>query len=98
MSLPPLIPAGSLSTKVVVHDRIALHKPSFKNFSSADLAHEHHIGVAAPRGVERLTVPCATTFVDAGLLLEQRQDVAEQAGIHVGSSATTMDCPGQRGE
>src|SRR5215471_14066335 len=44
--------------------------------------HENHVGVAAARGVERLAGTLGDDFNDdAGLLLEQRQDVAEQAGI-----------------
>jgi hypothetical protein len=43
---------------------------------------EHHVGVATPRSVERL--PGAERkhlHGDAGLLLEDRQQVFEQAGI-----------------
>jgi hypothetical protein len=44
--------------------------------------HEHHIGVAAPAGVERLTGALRQDLhVDSRFRLEQRQDVAEQAGI-----------------
>jgi hypothetical protein len=44
--------------------------------------HEHHIGVAAARGVERLAGALGDDFhVDPGLLLEDRQQIAEQAGI-----------------
>src|SRR5262245_4953309 len=44
--------------------------------------HEQHIGVAASAGVERLAGALRHHLhVDAGLGLEQRQDVAEQSGV-----------------
>src|SRR5262249_7851022 len=44
--------------------------------------HENHVGTAAARHVERLAGTQGDDFnVDAGLGLEQRQDVAEQAGV-----------------
>ena len=44
--------------------------------------HEHHVGIAAAAGVERLAGALRDDFhLDAGLLLEQRQNVPEQAGI-----------------
>src|SRR5262249_16151905 len=53
--------------------------------------HENHVGIAAARGVERLAGTLGDDFNDdAGLLLEQRQDVAEQTGVDV-VEATTMD-------
>jgi hypothetical protein len=66
--------------EVVVHDRMSLHALAFgeKFFLRRLGVHEHHIGVAAPAGVERLASALRHDFhVDAGLLLEQRQDVAE---------------------
>ena len=54
--------------------------PSARNFSSARFrVHEHDVGVAAAREVERL--PGAErddAHLDAGLLLEYRQQVLEQ--------------------
>src|SRR5262245_36402970 len=44
--------------------------------------HENHVGTAAARHVERLAGTQGDDFnVDAGLLLEQRKDVAEQTGV-----------------
>jgi hypothetical protein len=44
--------------------------------------HEDDVGVAAPAGVERLAGALADDAdLDAGLRLEQRQEVVEQAGI-----------------
>jgi hypothetical protein len=44
--------------------------------------HEQHVGVAAPAGVERLAGALRHHLhIDAGLGLEQRQDMAEQAGV-----------------
>ena len=70
--------------EVVVHHRIALHAEAVGD----ELlllrlgVHEHHVGVAAPAGVERLAGALRHHLhVDAGLGLEQRQDVAEQAGV-----------------
>jgi hypothetical protein len=43
---------------------------------------EHDVGIAPARGIERLARPLRHHLhVDAGLGLEHRQDVAEQAGI-----------------
>ena len=70
--------------EVVVHHRIALHAEAFGDeFLLLRLGvHEHHVGIAAPAGVERLAGALRDDLhVDAGLGLEQRQDVAEQAGI-----------------
>src|SRR5262244_491471 len=44
--------------------------------------HQNHVGTAAARHVERLAGTQGDDFnVDAGLLLEQRKDVAEQTGV-----------------
>src|SRR5262249_61396700 len=44
--------------------------------------HEHHVGIAAARYVERLASATGDNFnVDAGLLLEQGKDETEQPGI-----------------
>src|SRR5262249_48198320 len=44
--------------------------------------HENHVGIAAAAGVERLAGALRHHLhIDAGLGLEQRQDVAEQAGV-----------------
>src|SRR5215813_1734969 len=44
--------------------------------------HQNHVGTAAARHVERLAGTQGDDFnVDSGLGLEQRQDVAEQAGV-----------------
>ena len=88
MSFVPLMPAGSLfgpiRTKSLYITGIALHAEAFgQEFFLRRLGvHEHHVGIAAPAGVERLTGALRDHLhVDAGLGLEQRQDVAEQAGI-----------------
>src|SRR5215212_9038141 len=70
--------------EVVVHDRKALHAEAFRQefFLRRLGMHEHHIGVAAARGVERLAGTLGDDFhVDAGLLFEDRQQIPEQAGI-----------------
>ena len=70
--------------EVVVHHRIALHAEAFGDellFLRLGM-HEHHVGIAAAAGVERLAGALRHHLhVDAGLRLEQRQDVAEQAGV-----------------
>src|SRR5262249_24563855 len=70
--------------KIVVHHGIALHAKPFRNEFLLCLPgmHENHVGIAAARGVERLAGTLGDDFnVDAGLGLEQRQDVAEQARV-----------------
>jgi len=63
---------------------MALHAKPLRNEFLLCLPgmHENHVGIAAARGVERLAGTLGDDFNDdAGLLLEQRQDVAEQAGV-----------------
>src|SRR5262249_49325365 len=70
--------------KIVVHHGIALHAKPFRNEFLFCLPgmHENHVGIAAARGVERLAGTLCDDFnIDAGLGLEQRQDVAEQPGV-----------------
>ena len=43
---------------------------------------EHHVGIAAATRIERLPSPLRDDLhVDAGLLLEHRQDVPEEARV-----------------
>ena len=70
--------------EIIVHHRIAPHaKAVGDEFLLLRLSvHEHHIGVAAAAGVERLAGALRDhAHVDAGFLLEQRQDMAEQPGV-----------------
>src|SRR5262249_19685236 len=70
--------------KIVVHHGIALHAMPFRNEFLLRLPgmHENHVGTAAARHVERGAGTQGDDFnVDAGLGLEQRQDVAEQARV-----------------
>ena len=70
--------------EVVVHDGIALHPEAFgEEFFFRGLGmDEHHVGVAAPSGVERLASALGDhAHLDAGLLFEQRQQIAEQTGV-----------------
>ena len=87
MSLP-LTPAGSPlrsdEHEVVVHDRQALDARSLRRRTSPrpPVVHEQHVGVAAPRHVERLAGADRDHLdVDAGGLLERRQQVREQARL-----------------
>ena len=87
MSLP-LAPAGSLlgptRMKSLYITGIALHAEAVGDefLLLRPGVHEHHVGVAAPAGVERLAGALRHHLhVDAGLGLEQRQDMAEQAGV-----------------
>jgi len=70
--------------EVVIHHGVALdaktfgHKFFFRRFG----VDEHDVGIAAAGGIERLSrALCHHLHVDAGLGLEHRQDVTEQAGI-----------------
>ena len=68
--------------EVVIHHGIALHAEALGQefFLGRFGMHEYHVGVTAPSGVERLASPLRHHLhVDAGLRLEQRQDVAEQS-------------------
>ena len=70
--------------EVVVHHVEALHAEALgEEFLLLRLGvDEHHVGVAAPRGVERLAGALRDHLhVDAGLGLEDRQEIAEQPGI-----------------
>ena len=72
---------GPISTKsLYITGKRFTPWPSARNFSSGGLrVHEHHVGVAAPREVERLAgAERDHAHLDAGLLLESGQDVAEQ--------------------
>ena len=88
MSLPPAIFAGSLfgpiSTKsLYITGKRFTPQPSATNFSSAArVVDEHDVGVAAAREVERLArAQRDHAHLDAGVLLEHRQQVAEQARL-----------------
>ena len=88
MSLPPATFAGSLfgptrTKSLYITGKRFTPKPSATNFSSAALGvHEHHVGVAAARDVERLAgAERDHAHLDAGLLLEDRQQVLEQARL-----------------
>ncbi len=70
--------------EVVVHHGVALDAEAFgeKFFFRRFGVDEHDVGIAAARGIERLSGALRHHLdVDAGLGLEHRQDVAEQAGI-----------------
>ena len=70
--------------EIVVHHRIALHAQAFgeKLLLGGPGVDQHDIGVAAPRGVERLAGALRQHLhADAELLLDDRQQIAEQAGI-----------------
>ncbi len=88
MSLPPPIFAGSLfgpiSTKslYITGKRLTPCALGEEFLLGGARVHEHDVGVAAPREVERL--PGAErhdAHLDAGLLLEDRQQIAEQARL-----------------
>jgi len=87
MSRVPAMPAGSRRTdqdEVVVHHRVP---PDAETLGQELLlrrlgVHQHHVGIAAPAGIERLAGALRHHLhVDAGLGLEDRQQVAEQAGV-----------------
>jgi hypothetical protein len=70
--------------EVVVHHRVAPDAQSFGDefFFRRLVVHEHDVGIAAAREVERL--PGAErddAHLDAGVLLERRQQMREQAGL-----------------
>ena len=70
--------------EVVVHDLAAVDAEALgEEFLLGGLVvHEHDIGIAAARGVEGLAgAERHDAHVDPGLRLEDRQDVAEQAGL-----------------
>ena len=68
--------------EIVVHHWVALHARAFGDeFLLLRLGmNEYDVGVAAPAGVERLAGALRHHLhVDAGLGLEQRQDMAKQS-------------------
>jgi hypothetical protein len=70
--------------KIVVHDRITFHTKSFGKELLLGLfsVHEHDIGIATTRRVERLTGALSQDLhLNARLLLYDRQEVAKQAGV-----------------
>src|SRR5215467_1719076 len=70
--------------EIVVHDGVSLHAETVGDeFLLLRLdVHEQHVGVATSAGVERLAGALRHHLhIDAGLGFEQRQDVAEQAGV-----------------
>ena len=70
--------------EIVVHHRQPLGREAFGDelLLGGGVVHEHHVGVPAARHVERLTGADRNhADVDAGGLLELRQQVAEQAGL-----------------
>jgi hypothetical protein len=70
--------------EVVVHHVKPLHAKSVGDefFLLRSGVDEHHVGIAAPRGVERLAGALRDHLdVDIGFGLEQRQQIAEQPGI-----------------
>ena len=88
MSFVPAMPAGSLfgsdQDEVVVHHRLALEPEALGDefLLLRPGMDEDDVGIAAPAGVERLAGALRDDAdLDAGLRLEQRQDMAEQAGI-----------------
>ena len=88
MSLPPLMPAGSLfrsdQDEVVVHHRVALYaEPIGDEFFLGCLGvDKHNVGVPATSGIECLPGSlCEHLHIDAGLGFEQGEYVAEQARV-----------------
>jgi hypothetical protein len=85
----PALDAGGIALRpdqheVVVHHVKALDAESFGEefFLLRFGMHEHHVGIAAPRGVERLAGAFRDHLdLDIGLGLEDRQQIAEQPGI-----------------
>src|SRR5262249_3531999 len=70
--------------EVVVHHRKAFHAFTLgKEFFFSRLGmHEHHVSVAAPCGIKRLASALRQNLhSDSGLLLKDRQQVLEQAGV-----------------
>jgi hypothetical protein len=88
------IALGSNENEIVEHHWVALSTEALceKFFLSRFGVHEDHIGVATPRGVERLArAQSDHLHVDAGLLLEKRQDVPEEAGVLRGRGGSDDD-------
>ena len=78
------IALGADQHEVVVHHRVTLHAFSLgeKFLLCRFGVHKDDVSISAPAGIERLAGALRDDFhLDAGLLLEQRQDVTEQAGI-----------------
>ncbi len=70
--------------KIIIHHRLALDAEAILDELHLLRAgmDEDHIGITPPAGIERLPRALADhTHIDAGLRLEQRQDMGEQAGI-----------------
>ena len=87
-SLPPATLRGIRlrpdQHEVVVHDLVAPHAVALGDELLLERpgVHEHHVGVAAPRHVERLAgAERDHAHLDAGLLLEDRQQVLEEPGL-----------------
>src|SRR6516164_3084416 len=72
----------SHENEIVVHYRIPLHSLAFGEefFLRGLCMHEHHVCITTPSCVERLARALRYhPYVDTGLGLEQRQDMAEEA-------------------
>ena len=85
VSAPPAIPAGirfrADDDEVVVHDGIAPHAVALAQelFLGRLRMHEHDVGIAAAREVERLArAERHDAHLDPGPLLEDRQEVLEE--------------------
>jgi hypothetical protein len=75
---------GADEDEVVVHDRVALDAEAVGDELVLGLlvVHEHHVGIAAAAGVQRLAGAQRHHLdVDAAGLLELGQQVGEQAGL-----------------
>ena len=82
--------------EVVVHDGEALHAVALGEelLLGGSRVHEHHVGIAAAREVERLAgAERDDAHLDAGLLLEDRQDVLEEPGLLGGGRRRDGDEP-----
>ena len=91
VSVPPRDLRGvrfwSDQDEVVVHDGKALHAVTLgeKPLFGSPCVHEHHVGIAAAREVQRLArAERYDAHLDAALLLEERQDVLEEPGLFRG--------------
>ncbi len=81
---PGRIAARPDKDKVIIHDVEPLDAMSFGHefFFLRFGMHQNNVGIAAPRGIERLPGPLSDHLhVDSRLGFEQRQDISEQTGI-----------------
>jgi hypothetical protein len=80
--------------EIVVHDLMAAHAEAFGDELLLERlrVHEHHVGVSAPAHVERLAgAERDHAHLDPGLLLEDRQQVLEQARLLGGRGRRDRD-------